>query len=275
MLTVRVFRKGASILDVPVKMMTFPGGELHVTAEIVCFRSEVESVKIVANLETASDIMALLLLTDAIRRQVSAPIHLFMPYVPYARQDRVANPGEALSIKVFCDLINAQRYESVFIKDPHSDVTPALLERCTTIDPMSDIYRAVEGIGGDCLLVCPDAGARKRVHAVAKRLQLDVLHADKVRNTKTGEITGTMVEMRVVKHDKPLLVIDDICDGGRTFIELAKELRQVGYAGPLYLYVTHGIFSKGVEPLMAHYDRIYTTRDWTASNLRPRVIELN
>lgn len=261
-------------VPVDVKTFTFPGGELQVTAEIVALRSDVEQIDMVAHLASAHDIMELLLATDAIRRQVSAPIRLFMPYVPYGRQDRVANEGEALSIKVFADLINAQHYELVVITDPHSDVTPALLERAQVLSPINRIVQ-IPNIS-QMTLVCPDAGARKRVHDLAKRLRLDVIHADKIRNTKTGEITGTVVDLRPIgpqQHSMPLLVVDDICDGGRTFIELAKALRGEYYAGPLYLYVTHGIFSNGVESLLACYERIYTARDWTQSH-HPLVTEI-
>lgn len=273
MLIVRATLRNARSRPVEVKTITFPGGELQVTAEINELR-QISSVNIVAHLTSAHDIMELLLATDALRRHAgNAPIYLFMPYVPYARQDRVANPGEALSIKVFCDLINAQRYEQVIITDPHSDVTPALLERCVTQQPIVYVMRAVQDIR-DPLLVCPDAGARKRTNAFAKALSMKpALYADKVRDTMTGNITGTAIDLSGIDKEASLLVIDDICDGGRTFIELAKAIREQGHHGELFLYVTHGIFSKGVEVLLEHYERIYTTRDWTKSK-HSRVIEM-
>lgn len=59
--------------------------------------------------------------------------------------------------------------------------------------------------------------------------------------------------------DKTVMILDDICDGGRTFIEAVKHLREAG-AKRVELYVTHGIFSKGVENLLDNgIDHIYTT----------------
>ena len=55
------------------------------------------------------------------------------------------------------------------------------------------------------------------------------------------------------------IIVDDICDGGRTFIELGKIIRK-DY-DRLILCVTHGIFSKGVEPLDV-FDEIYSTNSW-------------
>lgn len=53
------------------------------------------------------------------------------------------------------------------------------------------------------------------------------------------------------------LIVDDICDGGGTFIGLAEELKRKN-AGKIYLAVSHGIFSKGIDKLdfLAH---VYAT----------------
>jgi len=115
-------------------------------------------------------------------------------------------------------------------------------------------------------LVCPDAGARKRVHQLARALQLPVVEADKQRDTRSGQITGLRLLSEV--PDMPLWVVDDICDGGRTFTELAEVLRgaqqSAGFHQPLYLFVSHGIFSKGLDPLLACYERVFTRHNWTA-----------
>lgn len=243
----------------------FPGGEVQVSIDLLA--DGLLRVVIDADLRSSDDVMSLLMLTDAIRRQVPAtPIDLNLPYVPYARQDRVCNPGEALAAKVFCQLINAQGYATVTILDPHSDVVPALLDCVRVVDasvPLRSVVDRAEFANGITLLA-PDAGARKRVLGLAKKLGIEsVVFAEKVRCTKTGAITGVSVPDNL--PDQPVLVVDDICDGGRTFLELAAVLRKVS-AQPLYLYVTHGIFSKGVEALLKDYERLYTTNDWTRSS---------
>nr|WP_315220425.1 ribose-phosphate diphosphokinase [uncultured Duganella sp.] len=250
------------------RIFTFAGGESQVVlpdAFIADARS-VASVRINAWLRTADTVMQLLLLTDAVRRVAPhAPLHLNMPYVPYARQDRVCNPGEALSARVFCDLINAQGYASVTIADPHSDVVPALLDRVSVVDAsvmVAEVLRQPAFARGVTLLA-PDAGARKRVQQLAKKLDVEhIAFADKVRDTKTGRISGTSVSSDL--PHLPILVVDDICDGGRTFVELGKALAEVS-SQPRYLYVTHGIFSKGFEELNLYYQRIFTAYNWNTS----------
>lgn len=247
-----------------LKTLQFPGGEMHVTVEV---GAAADSISLRAHLPDSAAVMTLLLATDAIRRAYPrVPLALHMPYVPYARQDRVANPGEALSVKVFCNLINAQQYERVIIQDPHSDVLPALLERVEIDDPLPSLQRVVTRIAGSrrVALVAPDAGARKRVLKLASGLNLDVVFADKIRDTRTGKITGTQIAGEL--PDAPLLVVDDICDGGRTFIDLAAAIaaqQQQARRHALYLFVTHGIFSKGLAPLLAHYETVFARNNWT------------
>ena len=57
---------------------------------------------------------------------------------------------------------------------------------------------------------------------------------------------------------KDAIIVDDICDGGKTFIELAKVLKQKN-VGKIYLVITHGIFSQGFEGLASYVSGIYTT----------------
>lgn len=248
-----------------VKAIRFPGGEIQVTVP-TSLPEKTRGIDLFAAMQSSDDIMKLLLVVDATRRQFGpyVPITLQMPYVPYARQDRVANPGEALSIKVLCDLINTLKLDEVEVWDAHSDVTLALLDNVKHIQQ----YRFVQRLpidSPDLIYVAPDAGAVKKVSKAAQAYGRDMITAEKVRDTKTGEITGTRVHSSHV-GDRPVIMLDDICDGGRTFIELAKELRNVT-DGPIYLYVTHGIFSKGLEVFRGLIDEIFVANPWSTVDL--------
>ena len=65
------------------------------------------------------------------------------------------------------------------------------------------------------------------------------------------------------------IIIDDICDGGATFINIAVKIKEYfdnqdynGYQPKIYLIVTHGIFSKGVSELSNYFDGIYCTNSY-------------
>lgn len=243
----------------PLDVFQFSGGECHVkinTSDIG------DKITITAYLNSSDDIMRLLLVVDAVRRvNPSSAIYLTIPYFPYARQDRVCNPGESLSVKVMADLINNLHCASVTIYDPHSDVTPALLTNCRIVSLAEIVSGNLSQLVTDkkLALVSPDAGAEKKTRIAAKSLSttghpIEVICSSKTRDTFTGNITATEVHGNV--QGKNLLIVDDICDGGRTFVELAKALKDSG-ANDIYLYVTHGIFSKGLSELAGYFKQVY------------------
>lgn len=250
-----------------VKMFLFPGGEVGIRVEVENFvyrAIKAPYQTIVARLRTANDVMALVMVTDAVRRlDPDTPLRLFMPYTPYARQDRVCNPGESFSLKAFANLINGLGFERVTVVDPHSDVVGAVLDNVRIISQFDVINKYDQFIKvvmtGRSVFVSPDAGANKKTSELAKFFNHDsFVRADKLRNLLTGDIKETIVYADDLSG-LTTVICDDICDGGRTFIELAKVLKAKG-AAKVILYVTHGIFSKGIEPLIkGGIDEIYTT----------------
>lgn len=256
--------------EIELKVFTFKGGEVQVkiAPQANDLRSPVfKRFRIRADVRNSDDIMALLILTDATRRQFgNYPIEVELPYIPYARQDRVCAPGESLSMKVFADLINSQKYDLVKVWDPHSDVAIALIDHCDVVKGYTPLsialqWKRIAINPANTVLVSPDAGANKKVFEAAQVLRIkDIVRADKKRDTTTLAITGTVVYSEHV-GDKDFLILDDICDGGRTFVELAKVLRPLTN-GKIFLYVTHGIFSYGFDELRKHIDQIYTANSF-------------
>lgn len=256
------FKVSVNGLAAEVQMFKFSGGETQVTFKNPSTSSKDCLVRVFAYI-TDGDIMPLALLVDAIRRTISNPtIELLMPYLPYARQDRVMNPGEALAVKVFADMVNSLNLDSVIVCDCHSDVGIALLNNAKNDQTLDDEFFTPKKHWD--VIVAPDAGALKKTLKYAKTLGIGTLiRADKTRNVVTGEITGTEVYGDVFGKD--VLIIDDICDGGRTFIELAKVLNEKG-ASKITLHVTHGIFSKGKEVFDGIIDEVHAEWDWTVIN---------
>lgn len=261
--------------EAPVKQL--PGGEFHpgLDSAIATWKS----VRLTAHIDNG-DVMELLTVTDAIRRlRPKMPIHLVLPYLPYARQDRVPNLGESLTLKVFCDVINGQNYDTVSVLDVHSDVGVALLDRVYHTTLPQVVAKCLKGRDWSrTVLVAPDAGAMKKTYELAKAVGCpNVVQAFKTRDTVTGKITGTEVHLNFKPTlEQDWLVVDDICDGGYTFVELAKVLRakldELNLSNRLELWVTHGMFTKGYDELKKHYGRIVTTNSFrpTASfNTRP------
>jgi ribose-phosphate pyrophosphokinase len=249
--------KGVSI---QIRQWKFPGGEVGVDINNL---SQVDGMKVQrvcvdARIQNSDDVMALLMVTDALRMEYPlAKFMLDLPYIPYARQDRVCNAGEALSIKVFGRLINSLKYDLVQVVDPHSAVSLACLNNVSVRDQF-DIFKDIKSSFREWTIVAPDQGATKKCEEFAKKVgAAGVITFSKTRELSTGKITG-MKCLDPIYPNQNYLVLDDICDGGRTFIELADKFNDGGM-GKLELAVTHGIFSKGFEVVGEKYDHVYTT----------------
>jgi ribose-phosphate pyrophosphokinase len=203
--------------------------------------------------------MQLLLMTDALRRQGANEIDLVIPYFPGARQDRVCNTGEALSAKVYADLINQQHYRQVSVFDPHSDVVVALLNNLRVVKNHQFIQQVVNEIGSDLNLISPDAGSNKKIFELSSKLGgVPVVRADKIRDVRNGAIVGTEVFCEDLTG-VTALIVDDICAGGRTFIELAKKLKEKN-CKRIVLAVSHFEGTADESRLVeSGIDAVYTT----------------
>ncbi|MDE1205906.1 ribose-phosphate diphosphokinase [Tenacibaculum larymnensis] len=242
--------------NIDYSFFTFSGGEPHI--KIISKLEKVAEVTITHRIQSFNDMGTLLLATNALKNMGIKKLHVVLPYFPAARQDRLMVSGEPLSVKVYADIINAQNFESVTVLDPHSEVTPALLNNCKVIDNHKFIEHITKQLSDNLLLISPDGGALKKIYKVAAYLQnYEVVECSKSRNVKTGQLTGFKVYADDLQG-KDCLIVDDICDGGGTFLGLAKELKAKN-AGNLYLAISHGIFSKGFDELEKHFTKIFTT----------------
>ncbi len=225
-----------------VELKKFAGGECHVKF-LTEFDAE-DKVRINTRLNSSDDIMNLCLAVDALRNMFVNYIEVFMPYIPYARQDRVMVPGESLSIKVVANIINSLNLNKVIVFDAHSDVSVALINNCINTPNYEMVKHFLNEFNlSDFTLVSPDLGAYKKVDKLATKINYknQIATGIKVRDLATGQIIKSDVNTDDLKG-KACIIIDDICDGGRTFIELAKALKEKN-AGDLYFIASHGIFS--------------------------------
>lgn len=203
------------------------------------------------------DLMALVFAVDALKRRNKFTFFsLNVSYLPYARQDHTSTKEDSLSLKVVADMINSCGFDEVKIFDPHSDVSLALINKSFAVRPIGLLTVATSN-NQDAIIVSPDAGAYKRIHSLCSKIGWDgeISSCSKAR-TPDGRIASIQCD-REDYQGKDVIIVDDICDGGGTFVLLAKELKKRN-AGKINLCVSHGIFSRGLEALEG-IDHIYTT----------------
>jgi len=240
----------------------FSGGEVHV--DLSHLPKECNDYNIKARLQSGNDIMQLIMVADAMfNRYEDTKGSITIPYMPYARQDRYCADGQCFGANRVAKVLSAIRQEHLTTYDLHSDVAKNELVSyfCVNIISQASIFRDHKVLR-DLLkthhVVAPDKGAHFKascVNSVGSDSQ-PVIVFDKERCPITGVIKGFTCPVDTVSGD--CLIVDDICDGGGTFIGVAKELKARG-AKSVSLYVTHGIFSKGFDIFTGIIDHIYTT----------------
>ena len=254
-------------LNLRYKISKFPDGQQSINLDFIHLEDE---VKISSRLNDFKDLEVILCATAALRNLGVKTIHLYVPYFLGARSDRQFEDGGINYLKdVICPIINSQNYETVTIVDAHSDVLEACIHNYRKIDNINLVKFALTDIDNTngarekLILVSPDAGALKKMYHVSEHFGIEkMVIANKHRDIKTGKITHTEVPgLTQEPGSKNFVIIDDICDGGRTFLEIAKTIRKERedsvFNDKIYLVVTHGIFSAGFLELRNWIDGIY------------------
>lgn len=178
-------------------------------------------------------------------------VDLVCPYLPYGRQDKEVSNSASFALTTFKEILFNAGITRIETFDAHSKsdmVYP------TEVASPGEFHRSILNHDFVCY---PDKGAASRyMHSISGPF----IYTEKVRNQLTGDITG----IRLVTNNqdiagKKILIIDDICDGGMTFIKVAEALK-VYCPNRIDLAVSHGLFSKGRHVLHeAGISDIFTT----------------
>lgn len=252
--------------DIPYQVFHFPDGQPHIKLDMSVLEqlNRTIPVRILTRINTSNDLLLALLAKNSLDYHEFERVELVITYLMSARMDRIMNPGEPFSLKVVANLINSGGFKKVNIFDPHSEVSLALIDRAYPIsnhyyvkDVLAHHFR--EAPGNDFCIVSPDAGALKKIHQLAQFLEIDrVVECMKERDVKTGALTNFTTAVSSLKG-QTCIIVDDICDGGGTFVGTAKMLKEKG-AKEVILVVSHGIFSKGEQ--LEYVDKIYSTNSF-------------
>lgn len=143
--------------------------------------------------------------------------------------------------------------------DVHSSVAPACIKNLNSF-PNSEFVYNILAEKKDFVLICPDKGAVEKMYDVAKAINYkkEIVICSKHRDIATGNIVSSDIGNLVDLQGEDAYIIDDICDGGKTFVEIANKLKLLN-PGEINLIITHGIFSKGFDELCYYFNNIYCT----------------
>jgi ribose-phosphate pyrophosphokinase len=267
-----------------VQFGTFPNGETHVKHIVEAtedhpaydfFSANLEEVNVITfKYENDGDLIKLLFVKKHLDSLTVNPAELVIYYMPYSRMDRVED-NNPFTLKYVAQFINEMKFDNVFIVEPHSDVTGALVDNAISVMINFELIEEVMGrINFDPendYLVFPDAGAQKRYH----KMKYPNLVGFKERDFTTGDITGLQIvgAPSEKKEGRKAIIVDDLSSKGRTFVETSKALAAQGF-DQIFLLVAHaedsifqGKLFDEATPITQIFttDTILTTADYWAN----------
>jgi len=197
------------------------------------------------------------------KHQISTVLNI--TYLPYARQDKEVTNTSTFALRTFANLLNSLRFNKVIVLDPHSSIALDLIANSDYTYPITTLLKVIDSMEVD-LFCYPDKGA---VSKYVQAYDFHYIYGEKVRDQLTGNITS--YKLIGDPKDKKVLIVDDICDGGMTFKLLTKDLLAAG-AKEVNLFVTHGIFSKGLKTLKESGIKQIFTQDGEAKEYQNQII---
>lgn len=236
-----------------INLKLYPDNQPHVNVLNV---SEGDEVELTVGLTSSLRVLNLLEAANALDNLFAKKKRLVIPYLLGARFDRLMEPGDSVDLQVIANLINLCGFEKVILYDVHSDMATGLIKNSININNrhLVDQYTKPNSI-----VICPDAGAVKKI---GKYLEwnpniVDVVYCTKSRDLSNGKLTIKVLEPEKCKG-RDCVIIDDLCDGGGTFLGIASQIEP----SHLTLIVSHGIFSQGFRSLKEKFDEIIVSNSY-------------
>jgi ribose-phosphate pyrophosphokinase len=235
----------ANACDVPLgrmKITHFSCGEIYVKFAETCRGQEVFLVQTGRTGDMNQDLIELFLMIDAARQSFAEKIHVILPYYPYARQDKIHEPREGISARLFAKLISQAGADHVITVHLHSDQTQGFFDcPVDNLNPRKmfvDYFRSKSL--SDAVIVAPDVGSAKVGKKFADDLNVPLVIMHKQRpEHNVSEVTHVIGDVA----GKTPIIIDDMIDTAGSVCGAKKALIQNGANPEVYLASTHPIFS--------------------------------
>lgn len=237
-------REICSTLSVPLgkaNVKTFSDGEIMVEIGENVRGCDVYIIQSTCN-PSNSNLMEMLVMTDALKRASAASITAVVPYFGYARQDRKVAPRTPITSKLVADLISVAGISRLVTMDLHAGQIQGFFNV-----PVDHLYAApvmlaaIKGrfAGEPLVVVSPDAGGTERARAFAKRLDAGLAIIDKRRS---GPNVSEVMHIIGDVEGKTCLIVDDMIDTAGTLCQAAQAIKEKG-AARIFACATHPVLS--------------------------------
>ena len=225
-----------------IQLTEFSCGEKYVSLEETVRGKEVFLVQTCRDQHVNNDLMELFLMINTVKQSFGTKVHVIIPHLGYARQDKVHAPREPISAKLIADLIVTSGADHVITFQLHADQTQAFFD--VPVDNVMVHKLFAEHFKKknlkDVTVVSPDAGGAKNAKKFADYLgaSLAILHKSRPAHNQavTTHVVGEV-------EGRTCIIYDDMIDTGGSVIAAQEALLKAGANKEIYLAATHPIFS--------------------------------
>jgi ribose-phosphate pyrophosphokinase len=188
-----------------------------------------EDVAIVQTTSPPQDarLIQLALIADAARRHGAEKITAVVPYLAYARQDKIFLKGEALSILAIAQMLMAAGINRLITVNVHSEKVlskfPFPAKTVSSIHLLAEYFKR-RGFE-NAFALAPDDGALWLVEEARQVLGGGCGYLEKHRDHSTGQITTKKKDFDV--KGKTVIIFDDIISTGGTVVAAAEILKSL------------------------------------------------
>ena len=248
--------------DIKYSISRFPDGEVQISLGDF---SHKEQIQVKCRITNAEDLFILMQVLDILdRHEVSYVLSIY--YLMGMRMDRVMDFNRPFTLKIVLNSLKNCNADNIQILEPHSDAYydyrfgGKFTELYIEDNPSNTVWNGFQ-------MVLPDAGAKERYDF---QYVGTALTCSKIRDLTTGKILEIKIDNPEAISDKPLLILDDLCDGGGTFCGIAKAFNALNIPKErLNIAVTHMVNSKGIKNLSENFNHVWFTNSYEDWENRP------
>lgn len=246
--------------DIKYTIFSFPDGEKQISIDSEIDRKK--EIMVICRITNAEELFILMQVNDILSRH-EVKWFLYITYLMSMRMDRVMDFNRPFSLKIVSNILKNFSCYDVEVLEPHSDKTEDLMGSygnyflCTLDCDFPE----------DSTIIYPDEGSRERYQGFLNNgfyKKRGMITFNKKRNLKTGKIESFEIDY-INLTSKNFVFVDDLCDGGGTFMGELKVLKEKYPDGKFTLIVCHAVNEQGLRKVLDKFDKVITSnsyKDW-------------